>query len=125
MKRVVKTLPAGHGELYVVSAGIREKIARFSGRVEIMEERTEVPVLGSFQPGVRRMVASFVVCGELELLKEWREDLVHSGKVFEALADVENVRTLFAGLRFTDSDPVSGEWTFAIPDTALIEQWVR
>lgn len=50
------------------------------------------------------------------------DDFIHSGKVYDAVADVVGVRTVFAGLRFEDSDPIKNRLTFEITDMELIQR---
>lgn len=66
MQRLIKSLPAANGELYVTSAGLRQALARFTGMVEITEKQTTVPILGSIQKGTKRIYASFIVCDDID-----------------------------------------------------------
>ena len=120
MKRVIKEIPAADGELQVVSAGRRQSLAHFQGRVEICEYTTTIPVLGAVQKGTKQIYASFIVCG-MEYHREIDDGFIHSGKVYEAAANVQGKRLHFAGMRFADSNPVSNELVFCIPDLELIQ----
>lgn len=125
MNRIIKTIPATDGELYVTSAGQRLQLAHFSGRVEIVEDTKLVPILGTLQKGTKIIYASFIVCGDLEYQRESGNELIHSGKVYEAAADVNGERICFAGLRFADSDPLKNEIVFEIADLELIQKFMR
>lgn len=122
MKTVIKTLPAANGSLFVISAGQRLPLADFSGFVKITEDLRQIPMLGTVQKGLKKIYASFVVCGNLEYHREINEDFINSGKVFEAVADVENERLYFAGLRFEDSDPLKNELIFEVTDLELVKK---
>lgn len=122
MNRIIKTIPATDGELYVTSAGQRLPLAHFSSRVEITESTKLVPILGTVQKGMKTIYASFIVCGNLEYQREINSEFIHSGKVYEAAADVDNERLCFAGLRFEDSDPLKNELVFEITDLELIRK---
>lgn len=125
MNKVIKTIPATDGELYVISAGQRLPLAHFSGRVEITENTSLIPILGTVQKGAKKICASFIVCGDLEYQMKIDNDGIHSGKVYEAVADVNNKRINFAGLRFEDSDPLKNELVFEITDLELIREFMR
>lgn len=122
MSTTIKTLPATNGDLFVISAGQRFQLARFNGKVKIDEKRIFVPVLGTAQKGIKQIYASFVVCGDLEYLLEINETSIHSGKVFEAIADVAGERLNFSGLRFEESDPLTNELTFSVTDLELVQK---
>ena len=124
MERLLKTLPVINGELFVTSAGLRLKMAEFIGEVKIYERQRQVAVLGSLQKGVKSIYASVIVCGELDYQTGAGEDLIHSGRVFDAAADVLSERVYFAGLRFADSDPINNELIFEITDLELIKKLV-
>lgn len=122
MDRIIKTIPVTDGQLYVIAAGQRLPTARFRGRIEITENTKLVPILGTVQKGTKTVYASFIVCGDLEYQREIDNGFIHSGKVFEAAADVECERIHFAGLQFEDSDPVKNELIFRIADMELIQK---
>lgn len=122
MNNIIKTIPAENGELYVISAGQRDMLAKFSGRLEIIEHTNLVPILGEIQKGTKKIQASFIVCGNLEYQRQVADDFIHSGKVYEAAADLCGERLFLSGLQFTDSDPLSNELTFEIADLELIKK---
>ncbi len=122
MERIIKSLPAENGELYVTSAGQRRALARFTGVVEIRETQMLVPLLGATEKGTKRIYASFVVCGDIDYQMEIPDGFIHSGKVFDAVADIDGRSTILAGLRFADSDPIKNELVFEITDTELIQK---
>ncbi len=122
MERIIKSLSAANGELYVTSAGQRKALARFNGVVEIKEKQTLVPLLGATQKGTKSIYASFIVCGDIDYQMEIRGGFIHSGKIYDAVADIEGVRTILAGLRFEDSDPIKNQLVFEITDTELIQK---
>lgn len=124
MNRIIKTIPAADGELFVISAGQRLPLAHFSGRVEITENTTLVPILGTVQRGTKTIYASFIVCGDLEYHREPDSNLIHSGKIFEAITDINGERLEFAGLRFEYSDPLKNELVFEIRDLELIQKLI-
>ena len=125
MEKLIKTIPAAGGELYAVSAGHRYPVARFGGRIEIMEKINMVPILGTVQKGTKTIHASFIICGDLEYLQEQGSSFIHSGKVYEATAYVDNEQTVLAGLQFEDSNPVENELVFQIMDLELIQKLLK
>lgn len=125
MECLIKTLPCGRGELFVTSAGLRLPLAKFQGRIEIFETTNLIPMLGTLQRGPKTIHASFMVCGDLEYQTEEACNLIHSGNVYDATANVQGERITFAGMRFEDSDPVENELTFNITDLALIEKLLK
>lgn len=122
MFTLIKTLEALNGELFVTSAGQRKQLARFTGEVKINEETMLIPVLGRTEKGVKKIYASFIVCGDLGYSRPLTDDSIHSGKIFDITADVNGERLLFAGLRFEDSDPIENTLTFEITDLELIKK---
>ena len=122
MDRIIKAIPVTDGLLYVISAGRRLPLAKFSGRVEVTENTKLVPILGTVQKGTKAVYASFIICGNLEYQREITDDFIHSGKVYEATANVEREYIQFAGLQFEDSDPVKNELVFRIADMELIQK---
>lgn len=118
----IKVIPANNGEMYMTSGGRRYCIAKFSGRVEIEEKQAQVAILGTLQKGIKRIFASFVICGDIDFQNGFGFDSVDSGKVFEAQAIVSGERLAFAGLRFEDSDPLKNELIFEITDLELIQK---
>ena len=122
MERIIKTLPCEGGKLFATSAGERREFAQFGGRVEIVEHTTLVPILGQTHRGTKRLHASFIVCEDVTYTRRIEDDFIHSGKVYDATADVGGARLTFAGLRFADSDPIRNELTFEITDMELIRR---
>lgn len=121
---IIKVIPANDGRLYMTSGGRRYCIAGFSGRVEIEEKQAQVAILGTLQKGTKKIIASFVVCGDMDFQRGFAFDSIDSGKVFEAQAVVGGERLAFAGLRFEDSDPLKNELVFEIPDLELIQKFL-
>lgn len=122
MERIIKTIPVKNGELYVISAGRRDTLAKFGGRIEIIEHTDNVPILGTVQTGAKRIHASFIVCKDLDYQIEITDGFIHSGKVYEAEANLCGERLFFSGLRFSDSDPLHNELIFEIADMELIQK---
>ncbi len=122
MDKVINIIPATNGELYVISSGKRLPLARFEGRVKIIERTKFVPILGTVQKGTKTIYASFIVCGDLEYQREIDNGYIHSGKVYDVFADVDGERIYFAGLRFEDSVPLKNELVFEITDLELIQK---
>lgn len=121
---VIKQIKLDKGKLLGIIAGRRLALAKFTGRIEITEERMDVTILGNRCKGEKRIIASIVLCEDVNYLSDER---VYDGTVYEATGTV--VRKdgvieplLLAGLQFEDSDPVEGTLTFSIPDLALIEK---
>lgn len=125
MEKIIKTISVSDGELFVTSAGQRLPLARFDGRVEIIEKTNIVRVLGTTQKGTKTIHASFIVCGNIEYQQEVPDGYIHAGKVYDAVADTAGRRLQFAGLRFTDSDPFENELTFEITDLELIQALLK
>lgn len=125
MNRIIKTIPATEGELYIISAGKRHLLANFNGCIAVREVTELIPILGTVQKGTKTIQASFIVCGDLEYQREISNGLINSGKVYEAIADVEGEKIFFAGLRFENSDPIKNELIFEITDLELIEKFMR
>ena len=122
MKRIIKTLRCENGNLFVTSAGQRLPFADFSGRIEIEEHTTLVPILGTVQKGTKRICASFIVCEDVLYTRAFDDTFIPSGKVYDATADVAGNRLTFSGLRFEDSDPIENELIFEITDMELIQK---
>ena len=120
---VVKVLGIRNATLRVISAGRRLPLAKFCGKIEIIEKQSNVPVLGRLCKGEKKIYASFILCEEVDY---HTDDAFHSGKVYEAIGEVEGENTcerlVFSGLRFKDNDPVSGAITFDIADLDLIKK---
>lgn len=124
METVIKTIPAENGELYVTEAGQRRQLAHFCGKVQITEEQKLIPMLGTIQKGIKRIYASFIVCGDMEYQRKIDDSYIHTGKAYDAIADVEGERVCFSGLRFEDSDPIENELIFEITDVELIKKLI-
>ena len=122
MDRIIKTIPVENGELFEISGGNRSRIAYFSGRIEILEHTNLIPMLGRTEKGTKTIHASFIICENPDFQTEHGYESIHSGKVYESLADVENQKISFAGMRFEDSDPINGELTFEISDRELVQK---
>lgn len=121
--KIIKTLGIENSRLNVITAGIRMPIADFSGRIEIYEKQKDVSILGRHCKGEKKIYASFILCDNIEYCSD---DEIHSGKVYESVGDVQGERSceklIFSGLRFEDSDPVTGNITFEITDLELIRK---
>ncbi len=118
----IKVISIKDSELYMVSGGRRHYIARSNGRVEIEEKQVRVARLGTLQKGTKRILASFIICGDIDFQRDFSFDSVDAGKVFEIRASTGGERLEFAGLRFEDSDPLKNELIFEIPDLELIQK---
>lgn len=124
MNKLMKSIPAENGELYVTSAGRRQLLAYFDGNIEISERQAYVPILGTVQKGTKRIFASFVICENIDYQTEVSDCFIHSGKVYDAIADVMNEKITFAGLRFMDSDPIKNTLVFEITDLELVKRLI-
>lgn len=118
----IKVIPINNSELYMISGGQRHCIARSDGRVEIEEKQIQIARLGTIQKGIKRILASFIICGNIDFQKGFSFDSVDTGKVFEVRAGVSGERLEFSGLRFEDFDPLKNELVFEIPDLELIQK---
>ena len=120
---ILKELRIRGGKLNAISAGRRFQIADFSGRVEITERITYVNILGKRYRQEKRIYASFIVGEEMEY---WTDQPFTEAAVYEAEGTVEgekqSQRLIFSGLRYVDSNPVTGEVEFEIPDQLLIRR---
>ncbi|UNI72470.1 MAG: hypothetical protein [Chaetfec virus UA24_244] len=121
-ERLIKIIPCDNGELYETAGGQRRSLACFNGQIEIKEHTTLIPRLGTVQKGTKSIYASFLMCGDLEYRRETDYQYIHSGKVYDAVADVEGERLSFAGMRFEDSDPIKNELIFRITDLELVQK---
>ena len=118
----IKVIPVNDSELYMVSGGRRYCIAKANGRVQIEEKQTQVAMLGTLQKGTKKILASFIVCGDIDFQKGFSFDSVVTGKVFEVQGSASGERLEFAGLRFEDFDPLKNELILEIPDLELIQK---
>ena len=120
---ILKELKISDGKLRAIAAGRRFRIADFSGRVEIKERISYVAILGKRYRQEKRIYASFIVGEEMEY---WTDQPFTEAAVYEAEGAVEGEREsqqfVFSGLRYVDSDPVTGEVEFEIPDQLLIQK---
>lgn len=123
MTTLIKILNIQNASLTVVTAGRRLPLAQFAGKVEITEHQTMVPVLGRMCKGEKKIYASFILCQDIEYQME---DEFNTGKVYEAVADVQGERScerlIFSGLRFEDMDPMNGRVTLEVTDLELIRK---
>lgn len=123
MTTLIKTLNIQNASLTVVTAGRRLPLAQFAGKIEITEHQTIVPVLGRMCKGEKKIYASFILCQDMEYQME---DEFNTGKVYEAVADVQGERSserlIFSGLRFEDMDPMNGSVTLEVTDLELIRK---
>lgn len=126
MKTLIKTLNIENAKLNVITAGRRILIAQFTGKIEITEEQSHVSILGRICRGTKKIYASFILCNDVVYCSD---DEFNSGKVYEAVGDVMGEasceRLIFSGLRFEDSDPVSGSVKFEITDLELIRKMLE
>ena len=120
---ILKELRIRGGKLSAISAGRRVQIADFSGRVEITERIAYVNILGKRYRQEKRIYASFIAGEEMEY---WTDQPFTEAAVYEAEVTVEGEkqrqRFIFSGLRYVDSNPVTGEVEFEIPDQLLIRR---
>ena len=120
---ILKELRISDGKLSAISAGRRFQIADFSGKVEITERISYVNILGKRYRQEKRIYASFIVGEEMEY---WTDQPFTEAAVYEAEVTVEGEkqrqRFIFSGLRYVDSNPVTGEVKFEIPDQLLIQK---
>ncbi len=120
---ILKELRISDGKLSAISAGRRFQIADFSGKVEITERISYVNILGKRYRQEKRIYASFIVGEEMEY---WTDQPFTEAAVYEAEGTVEgekqSQRFIFSGLRYVDSNPVTGEVKFEIPDQLLIQK---
>lgn len=126
MKTQIKTLAVTGGQMNVIKAGRRIPLLQFSGNIEIFETQTSVNILGKLSKGIKKIYASFILCDDIEYSSE---EEIHSLGIYEATAMVQGERTreklLFAGLRFEDSNPITGGLTFEVTDLELIKKMLE
>lgn len=120
---VIKELRIKNGKLNATAAGRRLHVANFTGRIEITEITSYVNILGKRCKQEKRIHASFIVGEDMEYLTD---EMFTEAAVYEAVGDVEgeqeSQRFVFSGLRYIDSDPLTGEVEFEIPDQLLIKK---
>ena len=125
MTTLIKTLNITNAERNVITAGRRLPLARFDGKIEINEIKNITPILGRLYKGEKIIHASFMLCENIDY--QIQNDF-NSGKVYEALGDVQGEssceRLLFSGLRYEDMDVLSGKVTFEITDLELIRKMI-
>lgn len=121
MTTLIKTLDIHGASLNVITAGKRLPLAQFTGRIEISECQSTVPVLGRRCRGEKKICASFILCEDIEYKTD---NEFHSGKVYEAVGYVQGERScerlIFSGLRYEDMDPLNGSVVFEVTDLELI-----
>lgn len=126
MKRTLKRLDATKAKLYSIAAGRRKHIADFTGEIAIVEHQSMVPVLGQICKGEKKIYASFMMCNDIDY---YMKEEYQSGKIYEAACTVtgeeESEALLFAGMRYNDMDPVTGQVTFEITDLGLIQKMLK
>lgn len=126
MKTLIKTLDIKNASLNAITAGRRIPIAHFLGQIEIYEYQTMVSVLGKMCKGEKKILASFILCQDIEYQTE---DEYNTGKVYEAIGDVRGElkceRLIFSGMRYKDTNPLSGTVTFEITDLELIRKMIN
>lgn len=126
MKTLIKTLTVTDGQMNVIKAGRRIPLLQFSGNIEIFETQTAVNILGKLSKGIKKIYASFILCDDIEYSSE---DEIHTLGIYEATAVVQGEQNreklLFAGLRFEDSDPITGGLTFEVTDSELIKKMLE
>lgn len=125
-RTLVKELELTEGKMTMIKGGRRTLLMKFDGCIKIFERQNQVSILGRTCKGIKKIYASFVLCDNTESnnLEE-----VHSGNVYEAVATVrgedKKESLVFAGLRFEDSDPVTGSLTFEVTDLELIQKMLE
>lgn len=120
MNKIIKSISATEGDLYVISAGERLPLARFIGWVKTTENTKLTLSPGTVEEGIKTIHASLTVCVHLEYKREIINKFIRAGKVFEAYADIEGERFYFAGLRFENFNHPQNELVFEIADLELI-----
>ncbi len=125
MDTIIKTLTAADSSLSVTAAGRRSELASFTGRIEITEHTSYVPLLGALHKGMKSIHASFITCGNIDYKMPVNENTIHAGRVFDAKATVSGERLRFSGLKFIDSDPIENELVFELTDYELIEKLLK
>lgn len=123
MGEVIKRLTIDGAELMVTSKGLRKKIANFSGEIIITKQLVHVPLMGKPLGDDKRIIASFVMCQDVEYRMEHSFSTYN---VYDAVGSVhgerEDERLTFSGMQFEEFDPVTGEISFQIPDQGLIHK---
>lgn len=126
MATLIKTLDIKDAQLNVITGGRRIPLADFSGRIEITEVQSMVPVLGRRCKGEKKIYASFILCEDIDYKTD---NEFNSGKVYEAIGDVQGEhsceRLIFSGLRFEDMDPLDGMVTLEVTDLELIMKMLK
>ena len=76
MTTLIKTLDVKNAHINVITAGRRIPLADFSGRIEITEHQSMVPVLGRTCKGEKKIYASFILSEDIDyqtdmLAEDW------------------------------------------------------
>ena len=122
MTKTIKTLTISDAMMNEISGGRRLPVSKFTGVIEIKEQTLYVNILGRRCKGKKEIYASFIVTEDVDICMEE----IHSGKVYEAIGVVSGERSseqlIFAGLRYDDMDPITGQVVFEITDLELIRK---
>lgn len=123
MKRLVKTLYCGGGELYATKAGRRMLLAHCNPRIEVYEESKYVPMAGNGYH-VKTWHISLVLCESLDLTCEVGPDYFTGVTGFDLKTDIQRTDGILEAFTFNNISPVEldlmGEWKFSIEDPAVI-----
>ena len=118
MKRLLRTIPCERGKIYYSYQGNRYLLAECEPEIEIYEESTSVPVLGSRSYGVKRLHMALAICGERSYTLECGPDVFQPGKRFSLSADVLRQDGIYEVFHFEDMIPediaLDGNWVFSL-----------
>jgi hypothetical protein len=127
MRRLVKSLELGNGELYASISGNRVKLAKCKPKIEVYEDVTYIPLLGTKGYNVKTMHLSIVLCSDMEYSIRVVPELFKRIIGFDLKGDILRMDGIVECLQLYNLIPeeinIDGVWRFELPqDKEMIEK---
>lgn len=126
-RHLIKTVNLQNGKLYEIIGGDRFLLANCGIKLEIYEERYNVPMLGGC--GVKKQRVQLSICDNLDPTRPIEVESLNNVQGFNIQAEYRRTDGVFETMKFYNITPLDielgGKWLFEVKDMELIEKLLK
>lgn len=127
VKEVIATLHPENGEVFLLSAGRRRKLATCSLQIDIVQHTTTFKARNPKGYDVKRRYISLVFCLDPEVATEITDEVFRSAEWYEICCEIERSDGSYEKIKLDNLleesvDLYKNEWEFRIEDLETVKR---
>lgn len=130
VKEVIATLYPENGEVFILSAGRRRKLAKCSLRIDVVEHSTTFKARNPKGYDVKNRYISLVFCIDPEMAAGMTNEIFQSAEGYEIYCEIEKNVGCFEKIKLDklleeSVDLYENEWEFRIEDVEMVKRLLK